>query len=158
MRKAFTMIEVTFVILIIGILSSVAAPKLAASRDDGVSTVCVQEVAAFITTTHTTYSRLGYQDFKDLTASQLTNGQVSLTPPSSSENVFINTKVDTVGVDYYCDGSKIIEFVGNVNGGDYVLTVSVEDIDTVEAPIGKAAITKIKENILGSDDNKTYAL
>lgn len=152
------MIEVTFVILIIGILSSVAAPKLAASRDDGVSTVCVQEVAAFITTTHTTYSRLGYQDFKDLTASQLTNGQVSLTPPSSSENVFINTKVDIVGVDYYCDGSKIIEFVGNVNGGDYVLTVSVEDIDTVEAPIGKAAIAKIKENILGSDDNKTYAL
>jgi len=34
MRNGFTMIEVTFVIVIIGILSSVAIPKLAATRDD----------------------------------------------------------------------------------------------------------------------------
>lgn len=158
MRKAFTMIEIIFVILIIGILSSVATPKLVASRDDGVSTVCASEVSAFIVTAYTTYARLGYHSFRDLTASQLTNGQVSLIPPSSSENVFINTKVDTVGVDYYCDGSKIVEFVGNTVGGDYLLRVSVEDIDNVEAPIGKAAIIKIKENILDGEDNKTYAL
>jgi|WetSurMetagenome_2_1015567.scaffolds.fasta_scaffold1195175_1 general secretion pathway protein G len=34
MKKAFTMIELVFVIVIIGILASVAIPRLAATRDD----------------------------------------------------------------------------------------------------------------------------
>ena len=34
MKKAFTMIELIFVIVIIGILAAIAIPKLAATRDD----------------------------------------------------------------------------------------------------------------------------
>lgn len=34
MRKAFTMVELIFVIVIIGILSAIAIPKFAATRDD----------------------------------------------------------------------------------------------------------------------------
>lgn len=33
-RKAFTMIELVFVIVVIGILSAIAIPKMAATRDD----------------------------------------------------------------------------------------------------------------------------
>ena len=33
-RKAFTMLELTFVIVVIGILSSIAIPKLTVTRDD----------------------------------------------------------------------------------------------------------------------------
>ncbi len=37
-RNAFTMIELVFVIVVIGILSAIAIPKLAATRDDAVIT------------------------------------------------------------------------------------------------------------------------
>ena len=46
MRKGFTMIELIFVIVILGVLASVAIPRLAATRDDAE----VAKAAANITT------------------------------------------------------------------------------------------------------------
>jgi len=40
-RKAFTMIELVFVIVVIGILSAIAIPKFAATRDDAIITKAV---------------------------------------------------------------------------------------------------------------------
>lgn len=45
-KKAFTMIELTFVIVIIGILSAIAVPKFAATRDDAVITQAITTVAS----------------------------------------------------------------------------------------------------------------
>jgi len=36
MKKAFTMLEMVFVIVVIGILSAIAIPKFAATRDDAI--------------------------------------------------------------------------------------------------------------------------
>jgi len=44
MKKAFTMIELVFVIVILGILASVAIPKLAATRDDAKIVTIAQQV------------------------------------------------------------------------------------------------------------------
>ena len=46
MRSAFTMLEITFVIVIIGILSAIAIPKFAATRDDAIITKGRATVAA----------------------------------------------------------------------------------------------------------------
>jgi len=45
-KKAFTMVELVFVIVIIGILSAVAIPKFAATRDDAVITKAITTVAS----------------------------------------------------------------------------------------------------------------
>jgi prepilin-type N-terminal cleavage/methylation domain-containing protein len=54
--KAFTMIELIFVILIIGILASIAIPRLAASRDDAELSadisnmgVCIMDAGTYYT-------------------------------------------------------------------------------------------------------------
>lgn len=43
--KAFTMIELVFVIVVIGILAAIAIPKLAATRDDATITKAINAIA-----------------------------------------------------------------------------------------------------------------
>ncbi len=45
-RNAFTMLELVFVIVVIGILSAIAVPKFAATRDDAIISKGRAEVAA----------------------------------------------------------------------------------------------------------------
>ncbi|WP_457605586.1 type II secretion system protein [Nitratifractor sp.] len=45
-RKAFTMIELVFVIVVVGILASIAIPKFAATRDDAIVTKARATVGA----------------------------------------------------------------------------------------------------------------
>jgi len=46
MKKAFTMVELVFAIVVIGILSAIAIPKFAATRDDAIVSKGRAEVAA----------------------------------------------------------------------------------------------------------------
>jgi general secretion pathway protein G len=71
MKKAFTMVELVFAIVIIGILASVAVPKLAATRDDAEIVTARTTVAALRTAISTErQKRILRGSFTDITGAE----------------------------------------------------------------------------------------
>ena len=60
MKKGFTMIELIFVIVILGILASVAIPKLAATRDDAEISRAAANIRTLVTDLGAYYTAKGY--------------------------------------------------------------------------------------------------
>ncbi len=105
MKNAFTMIEVIFIIAIIGILASVAIPKLSLSRHDASAATLANNLSTCIDEAGIMYMK--YASFKGITqvgsvnassacisASKCfdfnetdTNGTLSVTNISSTDNV-----------------------------------------------------------------------
>jgi len=69
-RSGFTMIELIFVIVILGILASVAIPKLAATRDDAKVSKALSEVSTVVSELGAFYTSRGQFD---ALASNMTN-------------------------------------------------------------------------------------
>ena len=94
MKKGFTMIELIFVIVILGILASVAIPRLAATREDA-------EISAAVANLRTLVS--------DATAYYTAKGEI---PTNTTWNQITNVPLQNATANATADGQLK---VGNVN-------------------------------------------
>ncbi|MDM5271425.1 prepilin-type N-terminal cleavage/methylation domain-containing protein [Sulfurovum sp. zt1-1] len=112
-RKAFTMIEMVFVIVVIGILAAVAIPKLAANRANTEAKVCENEAATLLQEISGFYAKNGYFD----NIERMSNLRIGITETSGNgQNGIINVAGtvpavnDATGISYACNGDVIVTY------------------------------------------------
>jgi prepilin-type N-terminal cleavage/methylation domain-containing protein len=147
-KKAFTMIEIIFVIMIIGILSAVAIPRLFLMRDDAKISLCVQETTQFLSELSVYYTSKSV--FTDV--SKMTNLQTKLTFKGNGFSEDIDMNIPTTAgmgtsVLYKCDGLDSVEFQASIDDNG---TVWITTRDGAKNSIG---IGKNLSNIL---ENKGF--
>ena len=130
MKKGFTMIELIFVIVILGILAAVAIPKLAATRDDAEISKTAANIQTFINDLGSYYTSQG--EFAD--ASKMSNVK---------SPIKIKNKDDCL---------KIKAGTGNATSGEIGLEIGVNGLCAKVWELPGLANVK---TLIESSDNKT---
>ena len=147
MKKAFTMIEMIFVIVIIGILAAVTIPRLTSERDRAKAGICAEEIGSLVTEITTNYADLGYTGFQVLTISRLSNTKTSVLATEGHSGITQAGTAEVIsGISYICEGGDTANLgfstfaAGNK---DYNLTVTpVATSDVPAAFIASEIIAK----------------
>jgi len=155
MRKALTMIELIFVIVIIGILASVAVFKLSSTRDDAEAAICINEVGQLIHEISNGYTKLGYLSYSTSQLSSIINVSTGNLSNKGIVEAGATVMVDGTSIHYKCDDKVIVTLTVDVEGKDYNLTVDLTEGTT---PASKIASEGVKKNILNGATSKVFKL
>nr|WP_321432046.1 type II secretion system protein [uncultured Campylobacter sp.] len=144
MKKGFTMIELIFVIVILGILASVAIPRLAATREDAEISAAVANLRTLISDINAYYTVKG--EFPSGTKwKDITNVPVDNPEKSINENNFLKVGGQRC-IDFLIDGKNsgktnpataqthiiIAKFTGNSNTSLTALCTQVQNSEPLK--------------------------
>jgi len=143
-RAGFTMIELIFVIVILGILAAVAIPKLAATRTDAEVSKLATEAATLVSELGTFYTAQG--TFKDKRTVDITNITLKLADTSLADN-------DTMIIQDSNSNDCVTITFNNVADGN--ITVTTGTTGSVCSGVN-GAITALKKTFNFGGSNVSY--
>ena len=128
MKKGFTMIELIFVIVILGILASVAIPRLASTRTDAEISATVANIRTLISDAASYYAVKG--EFAGAKWRDITNVPIRL----SNKNLVK-------------DKHPVTEDVYLTTGGENCILVRLRDKGGAGRPVAFIQIAKVLQNV-----------
>ena len=115
MKNAFTMVELIFVIVIIGILAVIAIPKLSATRDDALVVTELNSIANCVQDIASSYTGSGKEDNSSASCAVVKCAVINMGSLTDG-NVSISLKTSSYGYPRYCNYVKEKALKKDFNG------------------------------------------